>query len=123
MPDFQEYHGLRGVCDAKVLRDRLPRNPDDAIPPIYDQGDRIPIFTLHFSIHQEILELPAPRSPERPEFVTRPAAPDGQRHGQHIGRNPDFRAPALPGTWTLVGPDTPLDALGQDRLKTQPDLT
>ncbi len=32
MPDFQEYHGLRRVRDAKVLCNRLADDPDDTIP-------------------------------------------------------------------------------------------
>src|SRR6187200_2616005 len=64
MPDFQEYHALRGVRDAKVFRDGLPHHPDDSVTSVNHERNRIPLIPRHFPVDQEILQFPLPRRPE-----------------------------------------------------------
>jgi hypothetical protein len=122
MPDFQEYHALRRVRDAKVLCNRLADDPDDTIAAVDNERDRIPVLAFYLPIHQEILELPAPGSPEGPEPVTRTAAADGKRQRQRPGRDAYFRATALPPSWTPRRPGWPLEHLGAHRLGAEVDL-
>ena len=73
MPDFQEYHALRGVRDAKLFSHGLPHHPHDPVAAIDDQRDRIPLRAGDFPVHEEVLQRPDARRAERPEPVAGPA--------------------------------------------------
>ena len=127
MPDFQEYHGLRRVRDAKVLCNRLPDDPDDTVPGVDNERDRIPVFPPDLPIHQKILQLAAAGGPKRPEPVTGPTASDRQRQGERPGGDADFRPPRRPFlSLTDLGRRRPLlvkDPFSRHRLATDLDLT
>src|SRR6516164_3964890 len=96
MPDFQEYHALRRVRDAKLLCHGLPHYPHDPVASIDDERDRIPLRSWDFTVHEEVLQLADPRRAKRPEAVPRAAASYRERQLQGTRGNPDFPTSAYP---------------------------
>src|SRR5262245_30029539 len=96
MPDFQEYHALRGVRDAKLLRHRLPHHPHDPVSSVHDQRNRIPLRPWDLSVHEEILQLSDARRAQWPEPVARAPASDAERQLEAPRGDSDFVAPAHP---------------------------
>src|SRR5437588_79655 len=82
MPDFQDYHALRGVRDAKVLRHGLPDDPHDAIPAVDHERDPVTGLTGDLPVDEEILQFPNARCAERSETIPWPPAPNGPRPRQ-----------------------------------------
>src|SRR6516162_668985 len=120
MPDFQEYHALRGLRDAKLLCHRLSHDPHDPITSVDDERDRIPHATGDFPVHEEVLQLPDARCAERPEPVARAPVPNGERQADGVYGDPDFAAPGLPshmtsgGTGKVLRPDDEAQGLESD---------
>jgi hypothetical protein len=96
MPDFQEYHALRGVRDAKLFRDREAHDPDDAIPPVDDDRHPISLIPWDFAVDQEILQFPPSGRSQGAKAVPRAPAADGEGQFERPRRDTYFHTPCRP---------------------------